>query len=95
MVCTDYLSKPDIPNPQSPARCPQSSRKKKKKKKCLHPLRTAEYKHMTDLNTSDGRLVLTELEQLLLHVAEDDGAWRGTNSHGLAACAQHVLMLPL
>lgn len=48
-----------------------------------------------DLNTGDGRVVLAELVQLLLHVAEDDGARRRADRHGLRASPENVLVLPL
>ena len=49
----------------------------------------------TDLNRCDGRLILTQLVQLLLHVAQDDGAWWWRDAQLLVPGPQHVLMLPL
>lgn len=50
---------------------------------------------MSDLNTGDGRIVLAEFVQLLLHVTEDDGARRRADRHGLRASPENVLVLPL
>jgi hypothetical protein len=50
---------------------------------------------MTDLDSSDGRLVLAEFVKLLLHATEDDGARRRAHTHRLGPRAEHVLMLPL
>lgn len=50
---------------------------------------------MSDLNTGDGCVVLAELVQLLLHIAEDDGTrWRA-DRHGLRASSENVFVLPL
>lgn len=50
---------------------------------------------VTDLDGDDRSLVLTELVQLLLHVAEDDGARRDADADWLIVGAQNVLVLPL
>ena len=49
----------------------------------------------TDLNRDYGSLVLTQLIQLLLHVAEDDRARRNADTQRLITGAKNVLMLPL
>ena len=49
----------------------------------------------THLHGCDGRLVLAQLVELLLHVAQDDGPGRGVDTQLLAPGPQHVLVLPL
>lgn len=54
-----------------------------------------EEKMTSNLNAGDSCVVLAKLVQLLLHVAEYDGArWRA-DRHGLRASPENVLMLPL
>lgn len=49
----------------------------------------------TDLNGNNGPLILTQLVQLFLHVAEDHSARRNTDTQRLIIWAENILMLPL
>lgn len=48
-----------------------------------------------NLDAANRSFVLTEFVELLLHVAQDDGARRGTDRHWLCPRTENVLMLPL